>query len=223
MRARPERADGEETSGSRHADRPGAAGGANAALSVARTEDATELVRGFAPETELESAVALTPELREGLAWGRPRPGHPEGAVGVHVADLLAAIDSQGIEGEPRRELRFLALVHDSFKNRVQEWRPKTGANHHAARARRFAEQFTDDERLLATLELHDRPYALWRKMRRKGALDEIAFDQMMRQVPDPDLFLRFIELDGGTEGKRPEPVEWFREELRRRGILDSA
>jgi hypothetical protein len=221
-RARPERAetDREDAGGSRHAYRSGAAGGRNAALSVARADDGAELVHGFAPETELENAVISTAELREGLAWGRPRPGHPEGAVAVHVADLLAAIDAQGIEGEPRRELRFLALVHDSFKNRVQEWRPKTGANHHAARARRFAERFTDDERLLATLELHDRPYALWRKMRRKGTLDEVAFDQMMRQVPDPELFLRFIELDGGTEGKHPEPVEWFREELRRRGIL---
>ena len=40
-----------------------------------------------------------------------------------------------------------------------------------------------------------------------------------MRAVGDPELFLRFIELDGSTEGKRPEPIEWFREELSRRGI----
>ena len=33
-------------------------------------------------------------------------------------------------------------------------------------RARRFAERYTDDERLLATIELHDRPYNLWRKAR---------------------------------------------------------
>ena len=39
-------------------------------------------------------------------------------------------------------------------------------------RARRLAEGYTDDERLLATIEQHDRPYAIWRKMRRKGRLD---------------------------------------------------
>jgi hypothetical protein len=38
--------------------------------------------------------------------------------------------------------------------------------------------------------------------------------------VPDPELFLRFIELDGSTEGKNPTPIEWFQEELRRRGVI---
>ena len=76
------------------------------------------------------------------------------------------------------------------------------------------------DERLLAALELHDRPYALWRKRRRTGRPDEHAFDAMLERIPDLPLFLRFVELDGSTEGKNPEPVEWFRTELRRRGLL---
>jgi hypothetical protein len=184
-----------------------------------RLPDAADLVSGFSPETELERAVSEDPELLAGLAWGKPRAGHPEGSVGSHVGDLLRAVDSADEDPETRSLLRFLALVHDSFKYRVHEWMPKAGANHHAARARRFAERFTDDERLLATLEHHDRPYALWRKLQRRGELDERRFAEMMRSVPDPDLFLRFIELDGGTEGKNPEPTRWFREKLRRRGI----
>jgi hypothetical protein len=43
----------------------------------------------------------------------------------------------------------------------------------------------------------------------------------MVERIPDPELFLRFIELDGSTEGKRPEPIAWFRDELVRRGYLD--
>jgi hypothetical protein len=164
--------------------------------------------------------VSQDPELLAGLAWGEPREGHPEGGVGTHVADLLETIDRQQHPAETRSLLRFLALVHDSFKYRVHRWLPKTGRNHHAARARRFAERFTGDERLLATLEQHDRPYALWRKTRRRGRLDERSFEDMLRKVPDPDLFLRFIELDGGTDGKNPAPVKWFREELHRRGLL---
>jgi hypothetical protein len=185
-----------------------------------RLPDAVDLVPGFAPETELERTVIEAPELLAGLAWGKPRAGHPEGSVGVHVRDLLEAIDAGDYSDERREELRFIALVHDGFKYRVQEWRPKTGENHHATRARRFAEQYTQHESLLATIELHDRPYGLWRKMRRRGTLDEHGFEEMMRRVPQPDLFLDFIELDGGTEGKDPEPVRWFREELRRREIL---
>ena len=182
--------------------------------------DAADLVPGFTPETELERAVTEDPELLAGLAWGKPRSGHPEGTVGAHVADLLATIERDDHPRETRTQLRFLALVHDSFKYRVHEWLPKTGENHHATRARRFAERFTDDERLLATLEFHDGPYAIWRKLKRRGRLDEDRFTRMMERVPDPELFLRFIELDGSTEGKNPEPIRWFREELERRGLL---
>ena len=182
--------------------------------------DAADLVPGFTPETELERAVTEDPELVAGLAWGKPRAGHPEGTVGAHVADLLATIDRDGHPPEIRSRLRFVALVHDSFKYRVHEWLPKTGENHHATRARRFAERFTDDERLLATIEHHDGPYAIWRKLRRRGKLDEERFSRMMERVPDPELFLRFIELDGSTEGKNPEPIRWFQDELHRRGLL---
>ena len=179
------------------------------------------MIRGFEPETDLERRVTEDPELLEGLAWGEPRAGHPEGAVGAHVADLLATLDDEGVQGDDREVLRFIAIVHDAFKYRVRQRLPRVGENHHAMRARRFAERFVDDERTLATIELHDRPYALWRKMKRKGRPDRGGFERMLRRIPDPALFLRFIELDGSTEGKRPEPIEWFRDELGRRGMLE--
>ena len=184
---------------------------------------APDLIPGFTPETQLERDVTEDPELLAGLAWGEPRPGHPEGSVGAHVGDLLETIDEAGEAADDRLALRFVALLDDSFKYRVHEWLPKTGSNHHAARARRFAERYTDDERLLGVIEHHDRPYALWRKMRRRGELDEAGFRRMMRGIPDPRLFLSFVELDGGTEGKKPEPIEWFRGELRRRGSVETS
>jgi hypothetical protein len=185
--------------------------------------DARELIPGFEPETDLERRVISEPELLQGLAWGEPRAGHPEGAVGTHVSHLLETLDQSGVSGEERELLRFMALVHDSFKYQVRERLPRVGENHHAMRARRFAEGFTDDERLLAAIEFHDRPYALWRKLKRRGKLDERALLRMLRRIPDPELFLRFVELDGSTEGKRPEPIEWFRDQLVERGVLDRA
>jgi hypothetical protein len=169
------------------------------------------------PENDLERGLIADPELREGLAWGKPRSGHPEGTVGAHVADLLEIVDRWGEAGERRAELRFLALVHDSMKYRVRDWLPKLGENHHAMRARRFAERYTADERLLATIEHHDRPYALWRKLRRTGRVDERRLVTMLESIPDRDLFVRFVELDGSSEGKRSEPLEWLKKELRRR------
>jgi hypothetical protein len=176
------------------------------------------LVPGFTPESELERRLMQDQELLDGLAWGRPRSGHPEGSVGAHAADLLDTIDRWGETGRRRAELRFLALVHDALKFRVHEWLPKVGENHHATRARRFAERHTADERLLATIEQHDRPYSLWRKRRRTRRTDQRGFERMLDRIPDLDLFVRFVELDASTEGKNPEPVEWLKQELRRRG-----
>jgi hypothetical protein len=185
------------------------------------TQDPVPEVPDFTPETELEQAVTADPELRDGLAWGTPRRGHPEGSVGAHVSELLQTIERWGETGKRREELRFLALVHDSLKNQVQNWRPKTGENHHAMRARRFAERYVDDERLLATIEHHDRPYNLWRRFNRTGRLNEHALSEMLDRIPDIDLFLRFVELDGSTEGKNHEPIRWLKAELGRRGVFD--
>ena len=141
--------------------------------------------------------------------------------MGEHVADLLATIERWGERGKRREELRFLAIVHDALKFKVQSWRPRTGENHHAKRARRFAERYTGDERLLATIEHHDRPYNIWRKMHRTGRLDRDALDEMLEQIPDLALFSCFVELDGSTEGKNSEPLRWFRSELGRRGVVE--
>jgi hypothetical protein len=178
---------------------------------------AGDLVPGFKPESELERALIADPELQEGLAWGKPRRGHPEGSVGAHVADLLHTVDRWGEGGERRAELRFLALVHDAMKYRVRDSLPKVGENHHATRARRFAERYTPDERLLGTIEQHDRPYALWRKLHRTGRVDERGLERMLERIPDRDLFVRFVELDGSTDGKNQEPIEWLKTELERR------
>ena len=169
------------------------------------------------PETELERELAADPTLREGWAWGKPRSGHPEGTVGAHVADLLRTIESWGETGRRREQLRLLALLHDALKFQVDHSRPRTGENHHAMRARRFAEHHTDDEALLAAVELHDRPYGIWRKLQRTGRFDAERFDDMLERIPDLELFRRFVELDASTEGKQPEPLEWFRDELSRR------
>ena len=178
-------------------------------------------IPGFAPETELERRLSADPVLREGWAWGTPRSGHPEGRVGAHVADLLRTIDEWGEAGTRRAELRFLALLHDSLKFQVEGGLPRSGENDHAVRARRLAERYTDDDRLLAIIEDHDRPYRMWRRLRRTGRLDEGRFEDMLRRVEGGGLFLRFVELDGSTEGKNPEPVIWFRDELRRRGFVE--
>ena len=177
-----------------------------------------ELLPGFVPESQLELSVLSEPDLLTGLAWGEPRFGHPEGAVAHHVADLLATLEGWEEPRGRRSALRFIALVHDGFKYEVRERLPKTWRNHHADRARRFAEDFTDDAAILSTIQHHDRPYAIWRKLKRTDKVDERQLAAMLEDIPDRDLFMRFVELDGSTAGKNPEPIHWFRKTLEQRG-----
>ena len=168
-------------------------------------------IPGFAPENGREWALATDPEIVAGLAWGHPRPGHPEGAVGRHVAALLAAIEAE--EPSLRTDLRFLAIAHDALKRRVcpeAGWSPD---NDHAVLARRFAERYTRDPRLLVALELHDEPYWLWRTRGDDGAA---ALHGLLCRVPDAELFLRFVELDASTDGKDPGLLAWVRAASRR-------
>jgi hypothetical protein len=133
--------------------------------------------------------------------------------VSEHVAAMLAAISS---DDPLRRDLRLLALVHDSFKAEVLSDQPWSRENDHAILARRFAEQYTSDERLLATLELHDEPYWIWRT----ADAPEKALRPVLNRLPDLELFARFVELDAANEGKDLTFLWWFRRELARRGRL---
>jgi hypothetical protein len=214
---------GDETTFGGDATAPAGDATAPAGDETAPAGEASRVVPGFVPETELEERLASDPELLAGLAWGEPREAHPEGALGNHVADLLDVIDRDGETGQRRADLRFVALVHDSFKYRVRNWLPRQGRNHHASRARRFAERYTDDERVLAAIELHDKPYHLWKGMRKRGRVDQDKFDEMLARVPDHELFQRFIEVDGDSEAKNPEPIRWLRSELEQRGLLTRA
>jgi len=164
-------------------------------------------------ETDLEQALLADPRLCAGLAWGAPRRGHPEGTVATHVAAILARVPA---DDPLRADLRFLALVHDSFKHEVrphERWSPD---NDHAIRARRYAERHTSDVRLLTALELHDEPYWVWRN----GGAPRDALRPLLGRLADTELFARFVELDAATDGKDLTFLWWFRRELALAGSL---
>ena len=167
-----------------------------------------QLVPGFQPESDLERVVVGEPELRRGLAWGRPRFGHPEARVGLHVAAILSHM---GDYPDLRADLRFIALIHDSFKHAVLPTEPWSRDNDHATLARRFAERFTADERVLCAIELHDELFWIWH-----NGGDEIT--PVLERVPDVELYFRFLELDATTEGKDPSLLWWIRHAIARSG-----
>lgn len=169
----------------------------------------------FSLETELERTLAADPELQAGLAYGKPRRGHPEGQVGRHVADVLDNVDRFYGDSPLRERLRLIALIHDSFKHQVDSQRLKTGENHHAMRARRFAERFIDDEAVLDVIELHDEAYNAWQKGQRDDdweRAEERAGALLERLGMNLDLYLAFYRCDNATGDKSQERLEWFRD-----------
>jgi hypothetical protein len=175
--------------------------------------DAVHMAASITPETDLERELLADPRLRAGLVWGAPRSGHPEGPVVDHVAGILAAVAG---DDPLRSDLRFLALVHDSFKGEVRPHEPWSPDNDHATLARRFAARYTRDERLLSALELHDELYWIWLN----AEAPEQALRSLLERLPDPALFARFVELDAANEGKDLTFLWWFRRELAIAGRL---
>jgi hypothetical protein len=176
----------------------------------------------FKTETELEQKICSDPEWQQGVVWGEPRTGHLEGSVMFHIADVLANIDTQATTSEERRALRLIALVHDAFKYRVDISRPKTGANHHAFIARKFAERYLDDPGLLEIIELHDEAYNSWRLGAVKGNWDDAearAGRLVARLGPLLPLYVRFFRADNQTPSKDRAPLAWFEQFLKRRGL----
>jgi RimJ/RimL family protein N-acetyltransferase len=165
------------------------------------------------PETDLERAICADPAWRSGVAWGEPRSGHPEGTVIAHVADVLANVDRIALDPADRTRLRLAAIVHDAFKGDVDRSQPKTGENHHAMRARRFAERYLDDPDLLDVIELHDDAYLAWRQGRRNGdwpAAERRARALLERLGSRSGLYLRFYRADNETDGKTDEHRHWL-------------
>ena len=143
-------------------------GSPSASTSAAAVEArASPTVPGFAAETDLERALIEDPGC-----WRAWRGASPRAATRrARWARTWRTCSRRSTTGaRPASAGRSCASSRwctTPSRTRVQNWRPKTGENHHAMRARRFAERYTDDERLLATIELHDRPYDLWRRLRR--------------------------------------------------------
>lgn len=163
------------------------------------------------PETALEEILLQTPEFNQGLLWGRPRYGHPEGQVIFHIAEVLDNIELLTIGALEREVLRLVAIVHDTLKFKEEELRLMNDdyLQHHGILARRFMERYTDNEQVLKLIELHDEAYYIWKikdEQRRQPLLEQL----INRLGDDLQLFYAFFKCDTQTGNKTQEPISWF-------------
>lgn len=196
---------------SHHGFRPQVSGGGSPTPREAL--ESVPFMPGVTAENDVERAIISDPRWERGAAWGEPRPGHPEGRIDLHVAEVLENLDQLGLDSETRRKLRVVALVHDTFKNEVDNTKPKSGANHHAVIARHFVERYIREPDVLEIVELHDEAYNSWSIGSRRGDWSK-ATDRAKRLIKRLgrrlDLFLAFYRADNAAGEKRAEPLEWF-------------
>lgn len=171
------------------------------------------------PETELEQHLLSLPEFQVGLLWGRPRFGHPEGEIAFHVREIWANIDRiEHLSKETRRQLRLIALVHDTFKYAEERTRPRNWAQHHGPLARRFLEKYTDERAVLDVVEAHDDAYYAWlghksEAFRRENP--DKTLEHLLKKVNHClQLYYLFFKCDTQTGDKIQAPVHWFEQNV---------
>lgn len=168
---------------------------------------------------EIVEKIVADPRYQRNIEYGQPRPGHPEGKIRFHIADLesnLELLARRGIPAGDYWKLRFLIHVHDMFKAEAERNVPILHPRSHATLAREYASQYTDDPDLLNIIQYHDRNYSMWREYLRKSSYDTEAFRQLLDAIQDWDLFLMFTIIDGRTRGKDLAKLFWFIEEVRK-------
>lgn len=165
------------------------------------------------PENDLELHLLSIPEFVEGLQWGIPRYGHPEGEVYKHVQEVLWNIDHLKIGPLLRKDLRLIAFCHDTFKHVEDKNRKTGGGPHHGLLARHFMQQFDVPEYLLDIIEWHDEAYYCWRtaSSTQHYAQGIARLHLFMQKLGDNlQLFYLFFKCDTRTGDKIQAPVKWF-------------
>jgi hypothetical protein len=161
-------------------------------------------------------SVVQAPRYRKNLDWGDPRPGHPEGTVRAHIEEIEKNLEAL----RPRLsevdywKLKLLVHTHDTFKGEAEPGVGITDPRSHASLARDFLAGHCPDPDLLAMVQFHDEPFALWRQFEAKGKYNQERFSALLQNIQDWNLFLAFNIIDGCTDGKGREPLAWFFDEV---------
>ncbi len=181
------------------------------------SEENTFLEIILQPETELERQLLKHPDVRQGLMWGKPRYGHPEGAVYKHVKEVLDNIEKLQVSAEERKQLRLIALIHDTFKYKEDRHRPRNWNQHHAVLARRFMDNYTEDELVLTIIQWHDEAYYIWRDIvvHNNKERGNTRMQRLLEKLHyKTNLYYLFFYCDSKTGNKNPAPIYWIEKNL---------
>ena len=165
---------------------------------------------------QIFDAITRDPRYQRNLDWGEARPGHPEGTIRAHIVAVERNLETvrHKLSMTEYWQLRVLIHTHDTFKSEASPGAPITAPNSHASLARAFLANFCGDADMLAMVQYHDEPYALWRQFASKGKFDRERLFTLLRSIRDWNIFLAFNIVDGCTKGKGREPLLWLFEQV---------
>lgn len=177
------------------------------------------------PETALEKQLITFGEFRQGLFWGKPRYGHPEGMVLYHIREVLDNIDLLEVNEETRSRLRIIAFTHDTFKY-IEEKSgiPRDWSKHHSVLARKFMEPIINDKAVLDIIELHDEAYYFWRlkHLYKREEEGNSRMHEFLRRIGDNiQLYYLFFKCDTRTGDKIQAPLKWFEKTFKNIEVVD--
>jgi hypothetical protein len=167
---------------------------------------------GMRDYQEIFDAITGDSRYQRNLDWGEVRPGHPEGTIRAHIAELernLEQLRAKVSETDYWR-LKVLVHTHDTFKGEAEPGASIAAPNSHASLARAFLAEFCDDADMLAMVQYHDEPFALWRQFKLKGRFNEKRLATLLTSIRDWNLFLAFNIVDGCTQGKQRDSLRWL-------------
>lgn len=181
------------------------------------TEKENALVRDIVDaQTGIEKAIASHAAFIRGALSGKPRSGHPEGAVIYHIKAVLENVEKYYVNDPDYSKLRIIAMLHDTFKYKVDQTKPKVGENHHGMIARHFAEKYINDTIICKIIELHDEAYNAWQVGGRRGNWYKAQQRAMtlintLKDLNALELYLKFYRCDNETGDKSNDNYEWFK------------
>ena len=161
-------------------------------------------------------AIQSDPRYQKNLDWGESRAGHPEGTVRAHIEEIERNLETlRPLLSEMEYwKLKLMMHTHDTFKSEAAPGVAITDPRSHASIAREFQASYCPDPDLLAMVQYHDEPFALWRQFEAKGKYNQDRLSALIKNIKDWDLFLAFNIIDGCTKGKSREPLRWFFKEV---------
>lgn len=181
----------------------------------------TTMKLGMSNFTDLQNMleqIKLDHRYKEGVEYGKPRPGHAEGTVKAHIAELEENLnilrDKKWLLEGDFEKLMILIHVHDTFKYASARNVSIMAPNSHSTLAKNFLAEFTSDSDLLNICQYHDVGYSIFRKLKTKGVFDSTRLNEAVNNIQDIELFLMFAIIDSCTKGKGREAIKWLVSEV---------